>query len=250
MLAADKAAQFAVVADELDRSIEDNCQACRQSLQQSESGAPRDPRRSRFLLRLVVSRVSHLFVGDKAVMPRSLIEGLDRYLNKAIGSIMYEELNAEANQLLYNLNVDDDRQMWDGIRKVPQWRRFVDTVFIRILFRFENFAKGKKTFMSILAMTMEEQSRFAFGDDQFYLVFEALFADLWNQMQHEETRIEWDFLFGDGTVKRLEVILRSGLVYWLKRKENVVLASGRLAAAKTPEAKKKPELPPIVKSSP
>jgi hypothetical protein len=173
--------------------------------------APHDPRRSRFLLRLVVSRVSHLFAGDKATMPRSLIEGLDRYLNKALGAIIYEELNAEADQLLYNLNIDDDKQMWEGIRKVPQWRRFVDTIFIRILFRFENFPKGKKTFMNILAMTMEERSCFIFGEDHFHQVFEALFSDLWIQIQREETRIQWEFLFGDGTVKRLGAILRQGL---------------------------------------
>jgi hypothetical protein len=211
MVSPEKAAQFAAIAAELDTSIRDNCHSCRASMQESQQAAPQDPRRSRFLLRLVVSRVSHLFVGEKASMPRSLIEGLDRYLNKALGEIVYEQLNGEANQLLYNLNIDDDKQMWEGIRRVPQWRRFVDTIFIRILFRFENFPKCKRTFMNILAMTMEEKSCFTFTEEHFTLVFEALFSDLWGQMKNEETRIQWEFLFGDGTVKRISQILRQGL---------------------------------------
>lgn len=232
MLPPEKAAQFAVIAEELERSIQDNCQVCSVSHQAAGLEMPRDPRRSRFLLRLVVGRVSHLFAGDKAIMPRSLIEGLDRYLKKAFGSVIYEELNVEADQLLYRLNVDDDREIWQRIRENPHWQRFVDTIFIRILFRFENFTNGKKTFMSIVSMTMEDISRFTFKDDHFYLVFEALFVELWQGLEQEEQRIRWDFLFGDGTSKRIQAILSLGLVRWMKKKDRIVLGSGRVIAKK------------------
>lgn len=138
---------------------------------------------------------------------------------------------AMIDQLLYRLNVDDDREMWSRIRANPQWQRFVDTIFIRILFRFENFANGKKTFMNILNITMSEKSRFVFTEEHFHIVFEALFSELWEQSEIEEQRIRWDFLFGDGTAKRIQTILSSGLERWMKKRKTVILGSGRVASS-------------------
>lgn len=239
LLPTEKAAQFDGISKGLDQAIDDNCQACRLQHQTVEESMPRDPRRTRFLLRLVVSRLSHLFTGKAPAMPRSLIEGIDRYLNKAFGQMIYDELNAEADQILYNLNIDDDTQMWEGIRRNPQWRRFVDTIFIRILLRFENFPLGKKTFMNILDFTMEDISRFSFTEEHFYTVFEALFVESWKDLQNPEQRLRWDFLFGDGAAKRLDAILNLGLVFWLKRKDKTVLGSGRVVADKAVIARKK-----------
>jgi len=230
MLPPDKAAQFAGIADQLERSIADNCQVCRLSHQQAAAvaSAPRDPRRTRFLLRLVVCRVSHLFLGDKPMFPRTIIEALDNYLKKAFGLVIYEELNEDADRLLYQLNCDDDEEMWRRIQESREGRRFVDTIFIRILFRFENFTSGKKTFMTIIESVMQENARFTFKDDHFLSVFEAMFSNLWEGLENEDQRIRWDFSFGDGTSKRLSVILKQGLARWLKRRENKVLGSGRI----------------------
>ncbi len=236
MLLPEKAEQFGRIAVELETAVEENCRACH--LAQQQAGAvQKDHRRNRFLLRLVVSRVSRRFSGDKATMPRSLIEGLDRYMKKAFGPIMYDELNLEADQILSDLNVDDDRVMWDRIRKTPQMRRFVDTIFIRILFRFENFANGQKIFTNIIDRTMQEISHTSFHDDDFYAVFEDLFSHLWGELQLEENRLRWDFLFGDGTSKRLSIILGQGLARWLKRKDgSAALATQRAAATAKDEA--------------
>jgi hypothetical protein len=233
MLPPEKAEQFGRIAEELEASVVDNCANCPNAMQRLSA---RDPRRNRFLLRLVVSRVSPLFSGDRPSLPRSLIEGLDRYLKKAFGPIMYDELNAEANQILDHLAVDDDQEMWEHIRRDPQIKRFVDTVFIRILFRFENFAQGKKTFMSILDKTMQEISRYQFGEAQFSAVFEALFAELWGETKVDEQRLRWDFLFGDGTSQRIATILTQGLARWLRRQEGGQILQSGTSAAKRREA--------------
>lgn len=238
MLPAEKAAQFQIVAQELGSSVDDNCQSCRLEQRALDEVLPHDPRRSRFLLRLVVSRVTPLFSGKTTTLPRSLIDGLDRYLNKAFGQVIYDELNAETNQMLHNLHVEDDEQMWNSIRKNPQWRRFADTIFIRILLRFENFALGKKTFMHIVDFTMQEQSRFNFTEEHFFMVFEALFSELWKDLQDADRRLRWDFAFGDGAAKRLDGILAQGLVHWLRRKDSKVLGSGRVVAEKVVAKKK------------
>lgn len=173
MLPPEKATQFAQVGEELKNTILDKLDLV------AQTATERDTRRNRFLLRLVLSRISPLFSGNKAILPRSIIEALDTYLIKAFGPIIYEELNNEADQILWNLAVGDDHQLWDAINRNPPVRRFVDTIFIRILFRFENFQAGKKIFSSIIDRTMQDRSNFSFTEDHFYAVFEALFNDLW-----------------------------------------------------------------------
>jgi hypothetical protein len=237
MLPPEKAAQFSQISADLLKAVEENCSACQTASQQIVT-AQRDPRRSRFLLRLVVGKVSHLFTGPRPMMPRTLIEGLDRYLKKAFGPMIYEELNAEADQLLYRLNCDDDKEMWQRIRENPDWARFVDTVFIRILFRFENFPHGKKIFMAILDATMLEVSKVTFTDDHFSSVFEALFSDLYEHMEQEEQRLRWDFHFGDGTCKRIGGILEQGLARYLKKRNTRMLGSGRVVPVDKPAPKK------------
>ncbi len=231
MLPPEKANQFAQVGEELKSSILERLDAI------AQTSVARDTRRNRFLLRLVLSRVSPLFSGKAAIMPRSLIEGLDSYLIKAFGPIIYEELNNEADQILWHLAVGDDQQLWEAINKSPSMRRFVDTIFIRILFRFENFASGKKTFMSIVDRTMQDRSNFSFTEEHFFAVFEAMFSDLWIEGQNEGQRIRWDFLFGDGSSTRLLDILRQGLARWLRRRAGgTILATGRAAAARREDA--------------
>lgn len=227
MLPPEKATQFAQVGEELKNTILDKLDLV------AQTATERDTRRNRFLLRMVLSRISPLFSGNKAILPRSIIEALDTYLIKAFGPIIYEELNNEADQILWNLAVGDDHQLWDAINRNPPVRRFVDTIFIRILFRFENFQAGKKIFSSIIDRTMQDRSNFSFTEDHFYAVFEALFNDLWTEAQSEGQRIRWDFLFGDGTSTRLTEILKQGLSRWLKRKAGGnILAQGRAAAGR------------------
>ena len=226
MLPPDKAAKLAIAGEQLKENILDKLDVLAQP-GGGESAASRNPRRNRFLLRLVLSRVSHLFSGNRAILPRSLIEGLDTYLIKAFGPIIYEELNNEADQILWNLHAGDDRELWDAINKNPPVRRLVDTIFIRILFRFENFTAGKKTFTSIVDRTMQDRSNFSFNEDHFYAVFESLFSELWTEAQNEGQRIRWDFLFGDGTSARLVEILKQGLQRWLKRRAGAAVLAGK-----------------------
>ena len=226
LLPPEKAAQFGAISEELKTLVMDKLDA----VAQNATAPARDTRRNRFLLRLVLSRLSHLFAGNKAILPRSLTEGIDTYLKKAFGPIIYEELNNEADQILWNLHTGDDRELWDSINKNPPVRRFVDTIFIRILFRFENFANGKKTFITIVDRTMQDKSNVSFNEDHFYAVFEAMFSNLWNEAQNEGQRVRWDFLFGDGTSARIIEILKLGLARWLKRRAGGAALAGKRAA--------------------
>jgi len=214
MLPADKAQQFRTIAKEIERLLDEHTRAFIASLPadlQAAALSARDPRRSRFLLRLITGRVSNLFASKNPKLPKSIIEGLDQFLIKAFGQVVYDELNAEADDMLRGIPTGDDEEMWRQIRATPHWRRFAETILIRILFRFEDFPSGKKRFMLIVGRVMQDVSKFTFTDSHFNLIFAALFGDLLYELQNDEQRVRWDFMFGDGTSARLMQILVEGL---------------------------------------
>jgi hypothetical protein len=214
LLPQDKAAQFRTIAKEIERLLDEHTRAFITSLPpdlQAAALSTRDPRRSRFLLRLIVGRVSHLFAAKNPKIPKSVIEGLDQFFIKAFGPLVYEELNNEADDMFRGIPSGDDEEMWRQIKATPHWRRFADTILIRILFRFENFTNGKKTFMLIVGRVMQDMSKFTFGDSHFYMIFQALFGDLLMELKTDEQRLRVDFMFGDGTSAKLMAILVEGL---------------------------------------
>jgi len=214
LLPPDKAQQFRSIAKEIERLLDEHTRAFITSLPpdlQAAALSTRDPRRSRFLLRLIVGRVSHLFAGKNPKIPKSVIEGLDQFFIKAFGPVVYEELNNEADDMFRGIPSGDDEEMWRIIKATPHWRRFAETILIRILFRFENFANGKKTFVLIVGRVMQDMSKFTFSDAHFNMIFQALFGDLLMEMKTDEQRLRIDFMFGDGTSAKLMAILVEGL---------------------------------------
>ncbi len=209
-----KAAEFQALGREVERMLEEHTRTFIASLpaeMQAAAQSTRDPRRSRFLLRLVVGRLPHLFAAKGAPMPKTVIEGIDQFLKRAFSQAIYEELNGEADEMFRGIPSGDDEAMWRAIRSSPQWRRFADTVLIRILFRFENFGTGKKTFMHIVGTVMQEKSKFVLGEEHFNQIFNGLFGELWAELKSEDQQMRWDFMFGDGTSARLSRILVEGL---------------------------------------
>ncbi len=212
---------FVRLAGELNAAVSDNCGTCHAASMAFCEGAAeasrvgvvtpaslRDPRRQRFLLRLVSARISRLFVGDQAIFPRTLVEGVDRYLRKALGDIVYTELNREAGDLLAKIGTDDDKLIWERIYANADWRRFADTILIRILLRFDKFPAGKRIFMSVVGKAMTEGNNFQMKDGHFHMLFKALFGEIANSTTDEAKRILWDYQFGEDTSKRLSEIFK------------------------------------------
>lgn len=224
MLPAEASDRFVHLAGELNQAVIDNCAACRLACQAACEAEARigvvsnpvggtaagfkDPRRARFLLRLIAARISHLFVGDKAILPRTVAEGVDRYLKKALGDVVYGELNREAEALLAKIATDDDKEIWGRIYDNSDWRRFGETILIRILLKFENFPAAKRIFMSVVGMAMSEGSNFQMKDGHFHILFEALFGDVAKNVETEAQRIIWDYQFGEDTGTKLITIFK------------------------------------------
>lgn len=173
-----------------------------QADQPQESG-----NRSKFLLRLIAGRFSHLFADpNNPVFPREVVMGFDNYLNKLLGGLLYGELNVEAQELLSYFHTDDDGEIWREIGKNDRHKRFAYNILIRILLKFEDFDWAKRNFISILNNVTERQSGFLFEDQHFQLLFTALFSDLFKALWDDEASLKLDFMFGEGTADRIDGI--------------------------------------------
>ena len=204
-----KQAEFAKISAQLAAAIDNNCGTCAKfrGTDADPAAPPKDPRRQRFLLRLVVSQVSSLFFGTKQVYPRVVVEGLDRYLRKSLGDILYEDLNKEADSLLYRVNTNDDIELVQRINANSDWRRFADNIRIRVLLRFENFTQARKTFVTVIDNAVREQGQGSFEDHNFPILFDALFRDIFEALNSDESRLRLDYQFGDGTAKKIHSIV-------------------------------------------
>lgn len=196
---AEKAKNEALVA--LASSPEQAAEAAAQQPQQ-ESG-----NRSKFLLRLIAGRFSHLFADpENPVFPREVVMGFDNYLAKLLGEVLYSELNVEAQELLSQFQTDDDGEIWKMIAQNDRHKRFAYNILIRILLKFEDFDWAKRNFIAILNNVTERRSGFLFEDTHFQLLFTALFSDLFRALWDDEESVKLDFMFGDGTADRLDGI--------------------------------------------
>jgi len=173
-----------------------------------QAGQPQESgNRSKFLLRLIAGRFSHLFADpENPVFPREVVMGFDNYLVKLLGEMLYSELNVEAQELLSYFNTDDDGEIWKEIGKNDRHKRFAYNILIRILLKFEDFEWAKRNFISILNNVTERKSGFFFEDQHFQLLFTALFSDLFKALWDDEATLKLNFMFGEGTADRIDTI--------------------------------------------
>lgn len=173
-------------------------------------------KREKFLLRLLVGKFVHLIKpppGGVPQLPRVVLMGFDEYLQKLLGGLLYEELNADARGLLDHIQSDDDVVIWRKIWENELYSRFVLNILVRFLLKFTNFDRAKNTFQAILndkisRMDQTVKKAFVFEDKHFKLLFLTLFADVFTLFKDEKFRIKMDFLFGEGTAQQVGAIYK------------------------------------------
>ncbi|MBF0248326.1 MAG: hypothetical protein HQL36_09700 [Alphaproteobacteria bacterium] len=171
-------------------------------------------KRSKFLLRLIAGRFSHLFSDPKSpVFPREVVGAFNDYLDKLLGEVLYNELNVEAQELLSQFHTDDDGEIWKRIATNDRHKRFAYNILIRILLKFEDFEWARRNFINILTNVTERTSGFVFEDKHFQVLFSALFSDIFRALWDDEESMKLDFMFGEGTSDRIDGIRDAFKVY-------------------------------------
>lgn len=174
-------------------------------------------RRQKFLLRLLIGKISHLLsdhLGRQQVIPRAFLNGFDEYLMMLLGQQFYDELNPRAEELLGRISSDDDFHIWRVILSNDEYFSFSYTILVQILLKFRPFSRGKRNFMAIINMVITDSlkilgkydGRDAFTDGHFNLVFATLFSDIFNAIDTEKGQKEMDVLIGPGTASELLII--------------------------------------------
>ena len=182
----------------------------------ADADATGTARRAKFVLRLLIARVSHLFKSankeSHQKLPREFIHGFNAYLKKLLGANLYLELNKESKDLLGMIDSDGDALIWKKIYQNPKCRVFSLSILILFMQKFENFNRGKRYFMSIIsASVMGEGARTGLEDflmdyGQFNMVFGTMFSDIFKIMGDEKSAGGFDNTFGGGTWASLDLI--------------------------------------------
>ena len=179
-------------------------------------GKPRGGRRNKFVLRLLVARVSHLFDdhgGWRQRLRRDFVDGFDRYLVQLLGGGQYGQMNSQAGDILNVLDVDEDAEIWPNIYLEQDHRVFGFSILIDCLRKFEDFDRGRRSFMSIVNTSIMKNARkgkylerFVLDEGQFMIVFGTMFSDLFAVLGDADEAAALDLTFGPGTWERMERI--------------------------------------------
>ena len=122
-------------------------------------------------------------------------------------------MNSEAGDILSVLDVDEDAEIWPRIYRDEDHKILGYNILIHFLEQFERFDRGKRSFMSIVNMTIMKNSRkgkyidrYVWDECQFMIVFGAMFADLFSVLGDADEAEALDSTFGPGTRERMERI--------------------------------------------
>jgi len=193
-------------------------------LDEATERKPGAERRQKFLLRLLVGKISHLLsdhLGRRQIIPRAFLNGFDEYLTMLLGEQLYADLNPQAADLLARIQSDDDFLIWRTILANEEYRAFSYSILAQILLKFRPFGRGKRNFMAIVNTVIAEtlkpagkyDGRDAFTEGHFNLVFATLFSDIFDAVESAENAEAIDELLGKDTTAALRETLSEYRAY-------------------------------------
>lgn len=190
------------------------CQECQMQLrgggEVEEVAAPPptkgNEKRRLFLLRLVTSKLSHLFdpVHNPNPMDRAYALGLDLYFRRIFSQNVYIRLNGEAKQIL-GATGSDDIQVFNTVNTNPFFNAFVQNVLIRLALTFKKYEGAKGLFMQDVNSALPNDYP-DMTNEQFRVLMSALLFDVFMKGKSEMDGKLLEFRFGPGTADTLNAI--------------------------------------------
>lgn len=165
-----------------------------------------EEKRRLHLLRLTTCKLSNLFdtVNNPNPMNRATAHGLDTYLNRILGSAVYDHLNDQAGAIL-KVTGRNDVAVLNSVQSNPFHRLFLQNILVRIALSFKRYASAKRAFISdlnaVLPSTMDPV-----GHAEYRMILGALLFDLFIQSKSGRDSELLDYEYGPKTVKNLNAV--------------------------------------------
>ena len=163
---------------------------------------------SKYLLRLGCCGFSSAFTGGPDVIPRSVAQGFDVFLDAALGQA-YGLLSDRFSFVYDDFGDCPDEECWPRIFK-DELRYFVPIrVLYELMMRFDKGGAEKTFLINSINNAIPKDHSFRFSERHFELVFLSLFFHLHHfALQHPDI-LEW--MFGDGAADKVTAIFKAHL---------------------------------------
>jgi len=197
------------LTENLSQSMQETCDSCLGNQPSMEMNLPvkiQHHRRRRFLLRLVTSRIADLFDAEDPDqrLSRSVVTGLDIFLHQSLGDTLYAQLDQEAKEILNEIPSTRDRDIWAHLSSDRRYRNFGLRLLVRLLMGFREFERGRSHLVTLITkhqgpLSSDGRPNRGFSDADFARLFGAIFSDLFELTETEDSQTWLEYLCGNGS---------------------------------------------------
>ena len=164
--------------------------------------------RSRFLLRLVCASFSGAFSESADYIPRSIIEGFDRFLEGVFGET-YGLLNDKFEFIIQDFTDCPDERLWERIFADDFRYHMAIRVLHDLILKFGKYGAEKTFLINAINGEIPPGQRFLFNDRHFELVFLSLFYHLHHYASENQRLFDW--IYGEGAAETVTEIFTAHL---------------------------------------
>ena len=197
------------LTENLSHSMQQTCDSCLGNQPSMEINLPvkiQHHRRRRFLLRLVTSRIADLFDTQDPDhrLSRSVVTGLDIFLHQSLGDTLYAQLDQEAKKILDEIPSAQDRDIWTHLSGDRRYRNFGLRLLVRLLMALREFERGRSHLVTLITkhqgtLSSDGRPNRSFSDADFARLFGAVFSDLFELTESEDSQTWLEYLCGSGS---------------------------------------------------
>jgi hypothetical protein len=159
-------------------------------------------------LRLVCASFSGAFSESADYIPRSIIEGFDRFLEGVFGET-YGLLNDKFEFIIQDFTDCPDERLWERIFADDFRYHMAIRVLHDLILKFGKYGAEKTFLINAINGEIPPGQRFLFNDRHFELVFLSLFYHLHHYASENQRLFDW--IYGEGAAETVTEIFTAHL---------------------------------------